>query len=191
LSTVTIPAAVKVRIDTRLAAAKINEGKIFRPVNKGHRATGKFIADEKAIWQVVIHYARATSLGKSRPYDLRRTCAKLCRKSGGELEQIQLLLAHASVQTTENVWEQSRTSRSRLMTCWGWTSIEKLGCFIRIMKLTVESKRSRREPSCPTLTGLLRTQEHWSIAELKPPSWTLRQDLEHGRLHGQPEPPPG
>jgi len=31
----------------------------------------------------------------------RRTCAKLCRKAGGELEQIQLLLGHASVQTTE------------------------------------------------------------------------------------------
>ena len=54
------------------------------------------------IWPVVFHYARATSLGKLAPHDLRRTCAKLCRrKSGGELEQIQLLLGHASIQTTE------------------------------------------------------------------------------------------
>jgi site-specific recombinase XerD len=35
------------------------------------------------------------------PYDLRRTCASLCHTSGGELEQIQFLLGHASVQTTE------------------------------------------------------------------------------------------
>jgi integrase len=35
------------------------------------------------------------------PHDLRRTCAKLCRKAGSELEQIQLLLGHASIQTTE------------------------------------------------------------------------------------------
>ncbi len=35
------------------------------------------------------------------PHDLRRTCAKLCRKAGGNLEQIQLLLGHASVATTE------------------------------------------------------------------------------------------
>jgi len=70
-------------------------------VNKGDRVTGEFIADEKAIWQLVVHYARATSLGKLAPHDLRRTCAKLCRKAGGELEQIQLLLGHASVQTTE------------------------------------------------------------------------------------------
>ena len=34
LRTVTIPAAVKVRIDTWIAAAKIDEGKIFRPVNR-------------------------------------------------------------------------------------------------------------------------------------------------------------
>jgi integrase len=31
----------------------------------------------------------------------RRTCAKLCHDRGGELEQIQFLLGHASVQTTE------------------------------------------------------------------------------------------
>jgi integrase len=35
------------------------------------------------------------------PHDLRKTCAKLCHSSGGELEQIQFLLGHASVQTTE------------------------------------------------------------------------------------------
>jgi integrase len=32
---------------------------------------------------------------------LRRTCARLCHLAGGELEQIQFLLGHASVETTE------------------------------------------------------------------------------------------
>ena len=50
---------------------------------------------------MVVRYARQTSLGQLAPHDLRRTCAKLCRKAGGELEQIQLLLGHASIQTTE------------------------------------------------------------------------------------------
>jgi site-specific recombinase XerD len=101
LRTVGVPAAVKVRIEEWTVAAAIYEGKIFRPVNKADRVAGISIADEKAIWQVVVHYAQATSLGKLAPHDLRRTCAKLCRKAGGELEQIQLLLGHASIQTTE------------------------------------------------------------------------------------------
>lgn len=48
-----------------------------------------------------MRYAKASDLGKLAPHDPRRTCAKLCRKAGGELEQIQLLLGHASIQTTE------------------------------------------------------------------------------------------
>ena len=48
-------------------------------------------------------HTAAERIGVTRfgPHDLRRTCAKLCRASGGELEQIQLLLGHASAQTTE------------------------------------------------------------------------------------------
>lgn len=34
-------------------------------------------------------------------HDLRRACAKLCRKNGGDLEQIKFLLGHSSIQTTE------------------------------------------------------------------------------------------
>jgi integrase len=35
------------------------------------------------------------------PHDLRRICARLCHEAGGELEQIQFLLGHVSVETTE------------------------------------------------------------------------------------------
>jgi hypothetical protein len=44
------------------------------------------------VCRLVVHHARATSLGKLALHDLRRSFAKLCRKAGGELEQIQLLL---------------------------------------------------------------------------------------------------
>ena len=33
--------------------------------------------------------------------DLRQSCARRCHVAGGELEQIQFLLGHVSVQTTE------------------------------------------------------------------------------------------
>jgi integrase len=43
--------------------------------------------------------ARGSGIEKLAPHDLRRTCARLCHLAGGELEQIQFLLGHASVQT--------------------------------------------------------------------------------------------
>ena len=101
IRTVTVPAAVKTRIDQWIEASAITKGRLFRPVNKGDVLAGDEIRDEKAIWRLVMRYAKQTELGKLAPHDLRRTCAKLCRKAGGELEQIQLLLGHASIQTTE------------------------------------------------------------------------------------------
>src|SRR5262249_48150145 len=52
-------------------------------------------------WYVVKGCCERAGLEHIAPHDLRRTCAKLCHVSGGELEQIQFLLGHASVQTTE------------------------------------------------------------------------------------------
>ncbi|HEY6308302.1 MAG TPA: site-specific integrase, partial [Candidatus Angelobacter sp.] len=46
-------------------------------------------------------YATEAGVPGIAPHDVRRSCAKMCRAAGGELEQIQLLLGHASVQTTE------------------------------------------------------------------------------------------
>jgi len=46
-------------------------------------------------------------IAKLAPHDLRRTCARLCHASGGELGQIQFLLGHVSVQTTERYWAAS------------------------------------------------------------------------------------
>jgi site-specific recombinase XerD len=101
--TVPVPSWVKVRIEEWVLAAELDvlKGKLFRPVSKGGKLAGQALSDEKAIWYIVLKYAKATSLGKLSPHDLRRTCAKLCRKAGGDLEQIQMLLGHASIQTTE------------------------------------------------------------------------------------------
>jgi len=46
-------------------------------------------------------YAARLGVSKLAPHDLRRSCARFCHDSGGELEQIQFLLGHVSVQTTE------------------------------------------------------------------------------------------
>jgi len=55
----------------------------------------------KALWQVVRDVASKAGITKLAPHDLRRTCARLCHLAGGELDQIQFLLGHVSIQTTE------------------------------------------------------------------------------------------
>ena len=98
--TIPMPTWVKVAIDAWTAAAGVREGFVFRPVNRGDEICGERMS-EKVVWQFLRRYAEAAGVPGIAPHDARRTCAKLCRAAGGELEQIQLLLGHASVQTTE------------------------------------------------------------------------------------------
>ena len=55
----------------------------------------------QGIWHIVKKYAASLGVPKLAPHDLRRSCARFCHTAGGELEQIQFLLGHVSVQTTE------------------------------------------------------------------------------------------
>jgi integrase len=55
----------------------------------------------KVLWEVVREGASRAGIEKLSPHDLRRTCARLCHLAGGELDQIQFLLGHVSIQTTE------------------------------------------------------------------------------------------
>jgi len=98
--TVAIPRWVKLAIDSWTASAGITGGRLLRPVSKSGRVVGDELGDW-AIWSVVESSARAIGIERFGAHDLRRTCAKLCRKAGGDLEQIRFLLGHASIQTTE------------------------------------------------------------------------------------------
>jgi site-specific recombinase XerD len=98
--TAPMPAWVKIAIDAWTAGASVADGHVFRPVNRTGIVTGGRLG-EKVVWQLLRGYAAAAGVPGIAPHDLRRTCAKLCRAAGGELEQIQMLLGHASVQTTE------------------------------------------------------------------------------------------
>jgi site-specific recombinase XerD len=87
-------------MDEWLAAAAIDRGRLFRRVSKTGKTWGEGMT-EKAVWHIVKEAANRVGVAKLAPHDLRRTCARLCHASGGELEQIQFLLGHVSVQTTE------------------------------------------------------------------------------------------
>jgi site-specific recombinase XerD len=98
--TVPVPAWVKETIDDWLEAARIVHGRLFRCVCRTGVTWGDEIT-EKVVWHVVKQYAALTGISNLAPHDLRRSCARLCHTAGGELEQIQFLLGHVSVQTTE------------------------------------------------------------------------------------------
>jgi site-specific recombinase XerD len=82
---------------------------LFRSINKNGVVWGEGLT-EKVVWYVVKSFAKTVGIDKVAPHDLRRTCARLCHVSGGELEQIQFLLGHVSVQTTEPTLAASRRS---------------------------------------------------------------------------------
>ena len=100
IRTVPMPNWVKETLDLWLCKADIRQGKLFRCVCRKGTVWGTGIT-EKVVWHVVKEYAERLGFSKLAPHNLRRSCARLCHDSGGDLEQIQFLLGHVSVQTTE------------------------------------------------------------------------------------------
>ena len=104
--TVPIPGWVMEEIKKWLNSSGIDRGKIFRRVSKGGRALGEGISD-RAVWHIMKQSARRIGLEKLAPHDLRRTCARLCHASGGELEQIQFLLGMFPYRRPSGIWAAS------------------------------------------------------------------------------------
>jgi site-specific recombinase XerD len=100
MRTIPVPDWVYGALNEWMAAAEIHSGKLFRKVSSAGKPWGEGVT-EKLVWHVVKEFATRIGNDRLAPHDLRRTCARLCRAAGGELEQIQFLLGHISVQTTE------------------------------------------------------------------------------------------
>ncbi|WP_348269454.1 site-specific integrase [Edaphobacter paludis] len=98
--TVAIPIWVKQGINAWMTAAGIEDGRLLRSVSKRGKVNRETLSDW-AVWSVVEQSSKQIGIEHFGAHDLRRTCAKLCRKSGGDLEQIKFLLGHSSIQTTE------------------------------------------------------------------------------------------
>lgn len=98
--TVPVPNWVKAAVDAWTAVAGITNGAVFRAIDRRGRVWGTGMT-AKVLWDVVRGAAAEAGIEKLAPHDLRRTCARLCHQAGGELDQIQFLLGHVSIQTTE------------------------------------------------------------------------------------------
>ena len=98
--TVPMPSWAKSALDGWASAAGISSGAVLRRVDKGGRV-GSGPITPQGVFEAVVGYARKAGLGKITPHDLRRTFAKLAHLGRAPLEQIQISLGHASIQTTE------------------------------------------------------------------------------------------
>ena len=99
LRTVPMPPWAKAAVDEWLEAAGFSEGLLLGPINRGDRIMGQGMTAQ-CIYEAVAVYGR--KLGATlAPHDVRRTFAKLAHKGRAPLEQIQISLGHASIQTTE------------------------------------------------------------------------------------------
>ena len=99
IRTVPIPTWVKDRLDRWLDRASIQEGRLFRSMNKAGAIVGESMTSQ-AVYEVIKTYASQLEL-KIAPHDLRRTFAKLAHAGEARLEQIQYSLGHGSLITTE------------------------------------------------------------------------------------------
>lgn len=99
IRTVPMPSWAKIAVDEWLATAGFSEGLVFGVINKADRITGQGM-NAQSIYEVVRAYGKDLGVRLS-PHDVRRTFAKLAHKGRSPLEQIQLSLGHASIQTTE------------------------------------------------------------------------------------------
>jgi integrase len=98
--TVPIPTWVKAALDAWTAAAQLRQGPCSAPINKAGRVWADGMSP-KVLWGVVRSAAMRAGIEKLAPHDSRRTCARLCHLAGGEQDQIQFLLGHVTIQTTE------------------------------------------------------------------------------------------
>ena len=97
--TVPMPSWAKLALDAWTAAAGLGDGRVFRAIDKSGNVRGDGVTSQ-AIYTILRGHAAALGL-QLAPHDARRTFAKLAHKGGAPVDQIQLSLGHASIQTTE------------------------------------------------------------------------------------------
>ena len=100
MRTVPMQSWAKAAVDAWRAVAHLEDGFVFRRVNKGNNLMGELITPQ-AIRDIVNSYALKLENQGIAPHDLRRTFAKLAHKGGSSIDQIQLSLGHDPIQTTE------------------------------------------------------------------------------------------
>ena len=94
-----MPRFAKQAVDAYAQAAGLTNANVFRSVNRWDQIQYDHLSPQ-AVRRVVVAYGAQIGQPELAPHDLRRTCAKLMRKRGAKLEEIQTILGHESIETT-------------------------------------------------------------------------------------------
>ena len=97
---ISLPEWVRLAIVDWLLATQIVQGSVFRSITR-HGKLGSQQMSEESVKLILSHYTTLCGHNSFRPHDARRTCARLCRSGNAALEDVQELLGHSSIQTTE------------------------------------------------------------------------------------------
>lgn len=97
--TVPVPPWVKEAVDQWVEAGGVVAGAVFRSCGRDGSVSERAISGQ-TVFQIVAGHGRKAGL-RVTPEDLRRTCARLCSRDGGDIEQLQLLLGHSRIHVTE------------------------------------------------------------------------------------------
>jgi site-specific recombinase XerD len=145
IRTVPVPDWVESAIQAWLTGAAVTAGPMFRAINKAGRVAPAGFSP-KVNWSVVTTACRECGLSGVAPHDLRRTCARLCHDAGGEIEQIQCLLGHECVQTTERYIGCKQRLRNAVNDRIG---LEPKDSVSNPADVTTSSRCGRFDPSSP------------------------------------------
>ena len=97
---ISLPEWVRLAINDWLRATQIVQGPVFRSISR-HGKFGSQPMSEESVKLILSYYAARCGHDTFRPHDARRTCARLCRTGNAAIEDVQELLGHSSIQTTE------------------------------------------------------------------------------------------
>ncbi len=100
IRTVAVPIWVKQAINAWMTAAKIQDGRLLRPLSK----SGKILRDELGDWAIWSVVEQVIETNRHRTLRCARPASYLCQalpQERRDLEQIKFLLGHSSIQTTE------------------------------------------------------------------------------------------
>jgi len=109
LRTVPVPPWTKEALDEWVNASGLTAGPVFRALARDGSLSNRAIGGQ-TVFETVREYGREVGIDV-KPEDLRRACANLCRREGGDLKQIQLLLGHSSIQITEQYLDSGQDLR--------------------------------------------------------------------------------